>query len=201
MTTAIWRIALVGPMGIGKTTALQALCGGLRSTSDGLSLDGATHAKAFASVGTEFGEIDLGGGEKLQLCGCPGQQRFDFVRRWVLSVSVGVFIMVDVNAPGAIDAARALLAEATAQSVTSIALVLSARPATPAQREAFGAALAAGSGAVIPILQADPRSREQLLDALGVLASLLSLQQETVLPAPNGWPWTAASGKTPSRRW
>jgi len=179
VTGSISRIALVGPMGIGKTTALQTLCGSLRSTSDVPNLDRAAHAKAFTTVGTEFGEIDLGGGERLQLCGCPGQQRFDFVRRWVLSVSLGVFVMVDVNAPDAVQEARALLDEVAAQSATSIALVLSARPATAAQREAFGAALAVGGGAIVPVIQADPRSREQLLDALGVLTSLLSLQQET----------------------
>ena len=47
---------------------------------------------------------------------------------------------------------------------------------------AFGAALAAGCGdLIVPVLQVDPANRLQLLDALGVLASLLALQQERSL--------------------
>ncbi|GAA6120919.1 GTPase [Acidovorax sp. FG27] len=178
MSSGVSRIAFVGPLGSELTTALQTLCGSVRSTADASRLGRSPQGEALTSGRIEFGEIDLGGGQRLQLCGCQGTQHLDFVSRWVLSVSVGAFIMVDVTAPDGAERARALLAEVTAHSCTAIALVLSARPATPAQREAFGAALAAGGGVIVPILQVDPANRLQLLDALGVLASLLALQQE-----------------------
>ena len=97
------RVSLLGPMGIGKTTALRSLCGQLMAGSDVPNLDKAAHSKEFTTVGAEFGEIDLGSGERLQLEGSPGQDRFDFVRRWVLSASIGALLMVDVNDADAVD--------------------------------------------------------------------------------------------------
>lgn len=91
------RVSLIGPMGIGKTTALRSLCGALMAATDVPNLDRAAHSKEFTTVGAEFGEIDLGEGMRLQLVGSPGQDRFDFVRRWVLNASVGVLLMVDVG--------------------------------------------------------------------------------------------------------
>lgn len=183
MSAAISRVALVGPMGLGMATLLQTLCGSVRSTVDAPTPGRGGQGRALSPSRPQFGEIDLGGGHRLQLCACPGTQRLDFVRRWVLSASVGVFIMVDVNAPEAVDLARALLAEAAAQSGSAIALVLSACPATAAARETFGRALADGcGGGVVPVLQVDPANRLQLLEALSVLACLLALQQERVLP-------------------
>ncbi|GKS77464.1 50S ribosome-binding GTPase [Acidovorax sp. SUPP950] len=178
MNGALPRIALVGPMGIGKTTALRSLCGDVMASSDVPNLDRAAHSKAFTTVGAEFGEIDLGDGEHVQVCGCPGQDRFDFVRQWILSVSMGVFIMADVARPSAVGETLDLLAEMAVQPDPPLALVLSARPVTPAQIEAFGLALSASPHGVVPILEADPRDRGQLLEAVGVLASMLSLQNE-----------------------
>lgn len=66
------RVSLVGPMGIGKTTALRSLCGEFMAGSDVRNLDRAAHSKEFTTVGAEFGEIDLGSGERLQLVGSPG---------------------------------------------------------------------------------------------------------------------------------
>ena len=172
------RISFMGPMGIGKTTAIRALCGDNMVASDVPNLDRAAHAKEFTTVGAEFGEIDLGDGERVQVCGCPGQDRFDFLRDWVLSVSVGVFIMVDVNAADAVPATGALLAEAAAAERPPLTLVLSTRPALPEQMQAFAAGLQASGYGVVPVLQVDVRQRAQVLQALGVLVSMLSLSSE-----------------------
>lgn len=172
------RIALVGAMGIGKTTALRSLCGEQMISSDVVNLDRAANAKEFTTVGTEFGEIDLGDGERVQVCGCPGQERFSFVRQWILSVSMGVFVMVDVNQPGDVQEASRLLQDIAALEQPPVVLILNARAAPAAAVDAFAAAIAGAGHGVIPVLQADPRDRHQMLDAIGVLASMLSLQSE-----------------------
>lgn len=172
------RIALVGAMGIGKTTALRSLCGEKMISSDVVNLDRGSNAKEFTTVGTEFGEIDLGDGERVQVCGCPGQERFSFVRQWILSVSMGVFVMVDVNQPEAVNEATRLLQDVAVQEQPPLVLILNARPAPAAAIDRFAQALSEAGHGVVPVLQADPRDRGQMLDAMGVLASMLSLQSE-----------------------
>ncbi|MDR0213343.1 MAG: 50S ribosome-binding GTPase [Comamonas sp.] len=174
------RVSLLGPMGIGKTTALRSLCGQLMAGSDVPNLDKAAHAKEFTTVGAEFGEIDLGSGERLQLVGSPGQDRFDFVRRWVLSASVGALLMIDANDSDALDYASEMLAGVAELETAPLLIILSCRPVSEAQLEAFSSALMSRGHAIVPIVQADPRDRQQMLDALGVLASLLSLQSQTL---------------------
>ncbi len=180
VTDSLPRIALVGAMGIGKTTALRSLCGDQMVSTDVVNLDRAANAKEFTTVGTEFGEIDLGEGERVQVCGCPGQERFAFVRQWILSVSMGVFVMVDVSDPGAVQEAVRLLQDVAALEHPPLVLILNARPAaaTAAAQDSFAAAITHAGYGVIPVLQADPRDRSQMLDAIGVLASMLSLQSE-----------------------
>ena len=173
------RVSMVGPMGIGKTTALRSLCGQLMSGSDVPNLDKDSHTKEFTTVGTEFGEIDLGSGERLQIVGSPGQDRFDFVRRWVLSASVGVLLMVDVTSPSAVTYASEMLAEIATLDSIPLVVILNCRAAQDEQIDSFSASLAEGGHGVIPVVQADPRDRQQMLDAMGVLASLLSLQSHT----------------------
>jgi hypothetical protein len=59
-------------------------------------------------------------------------------------------------------------------------VILSCRPASGARLEAFGSALVAKGHDLTPLVEADPRDRQQMLDALSVLASLLSLQSQTL---------------------
>lgn len=174
------RIAFMGPMGVGKTTAIRALCGDGMAASDVPNLDRQAHVKEFTTVGAEFGEIDLGDGEYVQVCGCPGQDRFDFLRQWVVSVSVGVFVMVDVNAADAVQTAGVLLSEVAGAESPPLALVLSTRPASAVQVQSFASGLQAAGHGVVPVLQVDVRRRADVLQALGVLVSMLSLRSESV---------------------
>lgn len=172
------RIAFMGPMGVGKTTAIRALCGDDMVASDVPNLDLQSHVKAFTTVGAEFGEIDLGEGERVQVCGCPGQDRFDFLRQWVMSVSVGVFVMVDANAGDAVSVASSMLAEAGAAGHSPVALVLSTRPASAETLQSFAEGLQAAGHGVVPVLQVDVRKRADVLQALAVLVSMLSLRSD-----------------------
>lgn len=174
------RITLTGRMGIGKTTAIRALCGQNFVGTDVPNLDRDSHFKEFTTVGAEFGDIVLGDGERVQLCGCPGQERFSFVRRWVLSVSFGVLVMVDVQSPEDLEEAAKILKEIADLPDPPLVLVLSARTCAPQAREHFAWALAERGVGVVPVLQADPRERQDMLNVLSVLVSLLSMEGEGV---------------------
>ena len=57
--------------------------------------------------------------------------------------------------------------------------MLSTRPASAATVQAFADGLQAAGHGVVPVLQVDVRKRADVLQALGVLVSMLSLRSES----------------------
>ncbi|WP_225781760.1 ATP/GTP-binding protein [Xenophilus sp. Marseille-Q4582] len=167
------RIVLFGPMGIGKTTALRALCGAGSVDCDVPNLDRLSHDKATTTVGADFGIVRMEDGEELHIYGSPGQDRFGFLRQWLLSFAVGALILVDANDAGALDLAQQTLNEVQRHAPDAASVVLVARPATAPVLDRFSQALAERAGRAVPVMPVDVREREQLLDALELLAALL----------------------------
>lgn len=167
------RIVLFGPMGIGKTTALRSLCGDGAVDCDVPNLDLASHEKATTTVGADFGIVRLDDGEELHVYGSPGQDRFGFLRQWLLSFAVGTLVLVDVNDAQALDQVEQTLAEVQQHAPDAASLVLVARPASQAALDGFAQRLAERSGRAVPVMPVDVREREQMLDALELLAALL----------------------------
>lgn len=167
------RIVLFGPMGIGKTTAIRALCGDAVAGCEVANLDVEAHSKDTTTVGAEFGTVRLAEDEVLHIYGSPGQDRFGFVRQWLLSFAVGVLVLVDLAEGDALDYALQALEQAREHAPDAAALVLSARPATPAMVDAFARQLAERTGAAMPVLQLDVRDTRQMFDALELLVAML----------------------------
>mgnify|MGYP000845323190 FL=1 len=169
----IKRIVLLGPMGIGKTTAIRSLCGSLAIECDVPNLDKQAHAKETTTVGLDFGEIKLDDEDTLQVYGCPGQERYDFVREWALSLAFGAIVMVDIHEPHAMEQTIDLIQQCHAAPNIQAIVVLIARPASAAQQEMFTVRLSAHAECVVPVLSADPRNPSQMLDTLDIIAAML----------------------------
>lgn len=167
------RIVLFGPMGIGKTTALRALCGEAVVDCDVPNLDRTSHEKETTTVGADFGIVRMEGGEELHVYGSPGQDRFGFLRQWLLSFAVGALILLDVNEASALDLAERTLSEVQQHAPDAASVVLVARPASAAALDRFSQMLAERAGRPVPVMMVDVREREQMLDALELLAALL----------------------------
>ncbi|MBS0426793.1 MAG: GTPase [Proteobacteria bacterium] len=167
------RVVLFGPMGIGKTTAIRTLCGDGAVDCDVVNLDTASHDKATTTVGADFGIVHLDGGEMLHVYGSPGQDRFGFLRQWLLSFAVGAMVLVDPHAPDALaDTARTLReVRETAPGVACVVLV--ARPTSTDAMGRLAEALARELGQAIPVMSVDVRDRAQMLDALDLLVAVL----------------------------
>lgn len=174
------RIVLFGPMGIGKSTAIRTLCGELAVDCDVPSLDLATSAKATTTVGADYGVIHLADGQELHIYGSPGQERFSFLREWLMSLAVGVLILVDLTGRDALDNTLSLIREAEASPAGPAVAVVVARPASEEQIQQFAQDLSARADAPVPVLTADVREKEQMLDVLSLLFSMISVELEAL---------------------
>jgi signal recognition particle receptor subunit beta len=167
------RIVLFGPMGIGKTTAIRTLCGDTAVDCDVPNLDVEAHDKETTTVGAEFGVVFLSNHEELHVYGSPGQDRFGFLRQWLLSLAVGTLVLVDINQPDGLPYATELVAQFQRLAPGAAIVVLSARPAPSATLRSFSRQLADHAGMAIPVLAVDVREPEQMFNALELLVAVL----------------------------
>ncbi len=171
------KILFTGVTGAGKTTAIGAvseippLSTDVRNTDVNLS-------KAMTTVGMDYGELTLDNGEKLRLYGTPGQQRFDFMWKILSNGALGLIILIDNSRSDPLDdldrylKGFAKLIEDTACVVAVGRLETHPQPGI----EKFVAHLES-RGVLCPVLPADVREREQVVQILELL--LLQLESKT----------------------
>lgn len=123
MTTREYKLLFAGPMGAGKTTALTAISDIAPIATEAHNSDRAQHSKASTTVGFDYGEVALDGGERLRLYGMPGQSRFDFMWKIASEGALGVVLLLDNTRPDPM-ADLALYVEAFATHAAQAAMVV-----------------------------------------------------------------------------
>jgi len=90
-----YKIIFTGPVGAGKTTAIQSISDIPPIKTDASASDMTKTRKASTTVAMDYGVMNLEDGEKIHLYGTPGQERFDFM--WdILSVGgLGLVLLLD----------------------------------------------------------------------------------------------------------
>jgi len=130
--------------------------------------------KATTTVALDYGEIALSPTERIRLYGVPGQKRFDFMWSILRQRAVGTIVLVKNDAE---DPAGDLVAffeefrEVHDRGGVVVGIThadLAPSPTTIEYQELIAARY---PGAVAPVLTVDPRSREQLVVMLSVLAA------------------------------
>lgn len=104
LATAL-KIAVVGPLGVGKTTLVTSvseispLTTEETMTKDGARLDVLARgsSKTTTTVAMDFGRISLGESIVLYLFGTPGQERFWFLWDGLVDGALGAVVLVDVR--------------------------------------------------------------------------------------------------------
>ena len=95
-TKSAGKVAFVGPFGVGKTTAVDAVSAGDVTTtevpSSGARHTSGRHIKPTTTVGLELGDWITPDGKIVSLVGTPGQERFDDVRKSAMPRSNGVVL-------------------------------------------------------------------------------------------------------------
>lgn len=89
------KIIFTGPVGAGKTTAIQSISDiPIISTNESAS-DMTKQRKSHTTVAMDYGQINIGDKEKIHLYGTPGQERFNFMWDILTKGALGLILLLD----------------------------------------------------------------------------------------------------------
>jgi len=168
------KILFTGTMGAGKTTAIAAISETPPMRTEARNTDESV-AKPTTTVGMDWGEITLEGGETLRLCGTPGQQRFAFMWPVLARGALGLVILIDNSRPDPLADLDVYLQGFAGLIAEAACVVAVGRTEThPAPGlDAFAERMAA-RGVLCPVVPANVTRRDDVL----MLLHLLLLQLE-----------------------
>ncbi len=95
MTTSNKKIIFTGPVGAGKTTAIDAISDIKTIKTDEHASDMTKSRKPQTTVAMDYGLINLGDDERVHLYGTPGQERFDFMWDILTKGGIGLILLLD----------------------------------------------------------------------------------------------------------
>ncbi|MEN9432934.1 MAG: hypothetical protein RLZZ422_523 [Pseudomonadota bacterium] len=89
------KIIFTGPVGSGKTTAINAISDIRTVSTDAYASDMTQSRKPQTTVAMDYGLITLEGNERIHLYGTPGQERFDFMWDILIKGGIGLILLLD----------------------------------------------------------------------------------------------------------
>ncbi len=92
---ANYKIVFSGPVGAGKTTAIQSLSDVPVVRTDESASDMTTSRKPSTTVAMDYGMLHLSDTERVHLYGTPGQERFDFMWEILAEGGLGLVLLID----------------------------------------------------------------------------------------------------------
>lgn len=90
-----YKIIFTGPVGAGKTTAIESISDIPPVKTDASASDMTKTKKSSTTVAMDYGIMNLAGGEKIHLYGTPGQERFDFMWDILTTGGIGLILLLD----------------------------------------------------------------------------------------------------------
>jgi signal recognition particle receptor subunit beta len=154
------KIIFTGPVGAGKTTAINAISDIATVTTDARASDMAIARKEQTTIALDYGMMKVGDGERIHLYGTPGQERFDFMWDILTEGGIGLILLLDNTRPDPfrdmrffLDAFKTFIART--QVVVGITRVdVKALPRIPDYHRQLH-----GTGFRLPILEVDARAK------------------------------------------
>jgi signal recognition particle receptor subunit beta len=89
------KIIFAGPVGSGKTTAIETLSDSAPVSTNQNATDMTRVRKNETTVAMDYGTMTLDDQEKIHLYGTPGQERFDFMWEILTSNGLGLILLLD----------------------------------------------------------------------------------------------------------
>jgi signal recognition particle receptor subunit beta len=175
-------ILFTGPMGAGKTTAIESLSEIEVVRTEANNSERHIADKPTTTVALDYGEIVIGGDEKVRLYGIPGQKRFDFMWAILKKRAKGMILLVNADAPDPINEMLTFLDEFRELYDRGGVVIGVSRAdviAGPTLAEFSDALERTNPGLVIPVFTVDPRERDQMEDVL--LALIVNIEMRAAL--------------------
>ncbi len=91
------KIIFAGPVGAGKTTAIQTISDVPVIHTEEAASDEVKAMKQKTTVAMDYGSIILDQDNKIHIYGTPGQRRFNFMWDILSKGSVGLVLLIDAN--------------------------------------------------------------------------------------------------------
>ena len=174
-------ILFAGPMGAGKTTAIQSLSEIEVVRTEANNSERHIVDKATTTVALDYGEIVLDGEEKVRLYGIPGQKRFDFMWTILKKRAEGMILLVNSDAPDPIGQMLTFIddfRELYDRGGVIVGVSRSDLVTGPTLADFSDALERTNPGLVIPVFTVDPREKGQMENIL--LALVLNIEMRAM---------------------
>jgi signal recognition particle receptor subunit beta len=176
-------ILFAGPMGAGKTTAIQSLSEIEVVRTEANNSERHIVDKATTTVALDYGEIVLDGEDKVRLYGIPGQKRFDFMWAILKKRAKGMILLVNNDAPDPINEMLTFIDEFRELYDRGGVVVGISRSDVaddgPTLADFSAALERTNPDLVIPVFTVDPRDHDQMEDVL--LALVINIEMREAL--------------------
>lgn len=157
------KIVFTGAPGAGKTTAIGSISDTPPVVTDVHNSD-AQLGKERTTVGLDYGEFNLGNGERVHLFGTPGQARFDFLWQILVNNALGLVILVDNSRPDPL-ADLSIYLDAFASELDRVACAVGVGRTETHDAPSLDdySELLERRGLIVPVLPVDVRQRDDVL--------------------------------------
>lgn len=167
-----YKIIFTGPVGSGKTTAINVISDIPTVRTESRASDMTLDHKSETTVAMDYGRIDLPNDNTVHLYGTPGQERFDFMWEILVEGGIGLVLLIDNSRPNPIKDLSFFIS-AFQEFIQSTALVIGVTHCDikpqPSIKDYQNELLALGLQGV-PVFEVDTRQRN---DVVFLVESLL----------------------------
>lgn len=176
----IRKVLIAGSVGVGKTTAVKTVSDTPILTTEAKPTDDTLLQKQTTTVAMDFSVIWLDDALKVHLYGTPGQARFDFMWDVLAEGGEGVIVLVDSTSPNVFEEVKVYLNAFQPlvdqrRVVVGVTRLNSDDPnALMPYRKFFKEHYQN-----IPVLEADPRSRHDVVVLIRAALASIHLQVDT----------------------
>lgn len=187
-------ILFAGPVGAGKTQAIQTISDIAVVDTEAAATDETALLKQSTTVAMDMGVMLLGSHDKVRLYGAPGQDRFDFMWDILLEQSRGVVLLIDHSRPQPLEDLAyymgQLMQRMGARVVPVVVGVTHTDMGEPLDLESYRQHVGA-PGAVrplqpVPVLEVDARSLHDVKTLLLTLTAMLDMSERFPARASSG---------------